>query len=255
MQPHPHAHSLTPKPKKQQLQLIDREFETDIEGFIEAVLDEEKQDYQPTLESFQVHANKIRQEIGDAMHAFQRNYHSGYEAICEALDAEGVQRPQVSPENLAIFDDSLAFMEALDEGKAIYQLLGFTPEIMKKFYEIAVSLAEKNKYEKARDAFYFLVTIASDIAIFWLGLGLCNAKMLHFSAAADDFRRSLELDPQSSDAYLGAIHALLQDGKQDEADAICDQGLDFALKNRPEPLAESLGSILEEAKLFIQKSK
>lgn len=238
-------------PKKPQLEVIDPAFEEDLKDFIDAVLDEEKKEFQPGIESFEVHASKIRQEISDAMHEFQKNYRNGYLTVCEKLQEQGITPPEVDEDQLAIFDDPVEFMDALESGQAIYQLLGFSSEVMTQFYEVGATLAEENDFAKARDVFYFLVTIAPDISSFWLGLGMCNAKIQNYEKSLMSYRRSIAINPHNPDAYLGACHAAIKLGFVDEAIALSDEGLLLAKDHSSEPWAEELAPILEEAKKYV----
>lgn len=224
-----------------------------LNDFINAVLEEEKKEFQPGLETFQMHAVKIRQEITDSMKEFEKQYSDGFATISENLEKDGLQTPSVRPEALAIFDDPIAFQNALEQGKEIYQLLEFSPDTMKKFFEVALNLVKNGDFDKAKDVFYFLVTIASQTAAFWLGLGYSNAKIQNYEEARGAFRQVIDLDPKNGDAYLGCMNALLKKNASDEALKVCEEGLAFASAHKEEEWGQSLEELLVEARRLIKQ--
>src|SRR5438105_2416737 len=121
--------------------------------YISAVLEREKQEFTPGVESFTVHANKIRQEISDAAHAFQKAFNSGYQ---ELLNELAQMHPQTDSDA-----DPLAIYR-IEEG------LGFSLDAMQGFYEAAHKLYEQNRFSEARDSFFFLATVAPQVHEFWL---------------------------------------------------------------------------------------
>ena len=122
---------------------MDSEFEKDVNSLIDVVLEEEKKTFQPGVESFQLHASKMRQKISDSIVEFQTHFADGYQVVCDGLDTQGFERPEIDEEGLAIFDDPDALIEALDEGRKVYELLGFTPVHLMQFYEIGCPYRSK----------------------------------------------------------------------------------------------------------------
>lgn len=220
--------------------------------FIDAVLEEEKKEFVPGIETFEMHAGRIRQEITDSMQQFEQQYSNGYETIEKTFKLEGLQPPTVRPEALQIFDDPIAFEKALEQGKSIQQLLGFSPETMKKFFEVGLKLVKEGNFAKAKDVFYFLVTLASETPAFWLGLGFSNARLNNFDEARGAFQQVIDLDPKNGDAYLGCMNALLKQNSPNEALRLCEEGLAVAMANQNEPWAGSLQSLLEEAQKYLK---
>ena len=235
----------------------DPKFEAAVNDYIESVIHLEKKTYHSDLEPFEAHAEIIRKNISDAMHHFQKTYHHGYEVMLKELsEMFRAQKQKPDPlipfkaktNKLSILTDPVQFMEFLSQGKSIYELFGFSEDVLGKFYEAGCRLVEKKRFEDARDAFYFLVTIAPTIGEAWLGLGYSYAQCKEMNGAIQAFTCAIELMPQRADPYLtfARIYVELQD--YDEALKVCDIGLQRAKENRPEPWAEELGSMMEEAK-------
>ncbi len=223
-----------------------------MKGFIDAVLEDEKKEFQPGLETFEMHADRLSNEMTESMQKFQTQYTDGFTTLVEALAEQGFEPPRVREEALAVFEDSLALQNALEQGNAIYQLLEFSPETMKNFFEIGLNLVKNGNYAKAKDVFYFLTTIASDTPAFWLGLGFCNAKLKNYDEARGAFRQVIALDPQNGDAYMGCVNALLKQNSPQEALKVCEEGLATALAHQNEPWAATLQGLLGDAQTYVK---
>src|SRR5476649_2388757 len=87
---------------KKPMPKLDPEFEKGMDGYIDTVIEEEKGQFQPGLESFQVHANRIRQQIRDEMISFQHDFQNGFDIANSWLDAHKIARPVISPESSSI---------------------------------------------------------------------------------------------------------------------------------------------------------
>lgn len=219
--------------------------EQSLNPLVEALVQEE---IPSSAESPQVHADRVRQEVSDSLQQFETRYSNGYETIVERLG----EAPTVRPSALKTFEDPVAFQNAVEAGKAVYQLLEFAPENLKKFFEVGLELVKEGNYPKAQEVFYFLVMMASDTPAFWLGLGFANAKLKNFEEARGAFRQVIDLDPKNGDAYLGCMSALLQQNAKEEALKVCEEGLTYADAHPKEPWAEPLHSLLEEARNYMK---
>ncbi len=62
----------------------------------------------------------------------------------------------------------------INEGKVLQEIIGYTPETMEKFYQVAYKLFQHQQYQEAGDAFIFLTTLNPYVYNYWLGLGMCE---------------------------------------------------------------------------------
>lgn len=237
--------------------VIDPAVEAALNEYIAEVLESEKGEFKPGLEPFTVHANKLRQSISNAVHSFQKSYDDGYRALLKELARKHPQKDPtvdplapyyVDPQTLNIPSDPLAFMQALDEGKSLQELFGFSVDAMAGFYDAAHSLYENCHFPEARDGFFFLVTMAPRVNEFWLALAHAYISCKEYDSALQASNHVIELAPHLAVGYLTSARAYLEIKKLNDAQAVCDQGLSLALANRGIPWAEELGTMLEEAK-------
>jgi len=235
----------------------DPQFQQALNDYIDAVIESEKKKADPSLEPFEEHAEKIRKNIKDAMTFFHTTYHNGYKVLLNQLkDMIGDEKQQrdplskfkVSRKNLGILTDPNAFIDAISQGQSLYEIFGFSEEVLKKFYEAGFLLVEKKRFEDARDGFYFLVSIAPTLGEAWLGLGYSYARCNDMNGAIQAFTCAIELMNQKAQPYLTFARVYIEAQDFEQALKVCDIGLNHALKNRPEPWAEELGSMMEEAK-------
>jgi tetratricopeptide (TPR) repeat protein len=114
-----------------------------------------------------------------------------------------------------------------------------------------MSACTKERYEEAKDGFYFLVTIAPFIGEAWLGLGFCYAQCKDLDSAFTSCMRSVELIPQNPDSYLVLSRVLVEMQEHEKAKEVSDIGIRFAEDNESEPWAEKLKEVMREAKTQI----
>lgn len=88
--------------------------------------------------------------------------------------------------------------EQMQEGKSLQEIIGFSDETMKQFYEAAYRLYNAGKESEAADAFLFLTTLNSSVEAFWLGLGMAEQCLQHYEEALSAYAMAsmiIEDDP------------------------------------------------------------
>lgn len=242
---------------------VDQNFETAIENYLISIVAAEKEGYQSSLQPFAVREHEIRAKVSEAFHFFQKSFAQGYRTLIEELIHEMeiskseenlLALVEVDPEKLKIFGDTEALIKALEEGKSIYELLGYTEKSLNVFYHAVRHLLENKEFERARDVCYFLVTIAPGVSQFWVSLGQCDANLKAYESAFYELSKAIEVDPTEVNAYSNIIDLLQETHEFDKATGLCDAGVQFALEHREESWAEILRARLEEKKNEIQIS-
>lgn len=247
---------------------VDPVFDQVVEQYADSVAELEKAEFTPGIETVERHVEKVKQRVSDAMHAFYTSYNHGYTVLLNALSEQlGPRTPDRDPlapyraktDKIQIFEDPVAFMDFLTTGHAIYELLGFSPEILEQFYKTARRLVEEKRFEDARDGFYFLVTIAPMVGEAWLGLGYSYAQCKETEAAILALTQGVNLMPTKPDSYLTFCRVYIDMQDFEEAKKVCDLGIAHANTHKNEPWAKELVEYLQEAKkqidILFQKSQ
>lgn len=236
---------------------FDPAFEEAVNAYAESVVAMEKEEFRPGIEPFELHANKVRTKVAEAMHSFYNTYAHGYQVLLDEL-AKMIPASQTNVDPLEPFkakddqiqklDDPAEFMNFLTEGHSIYEALGFTMDEVARFYDAAISLLDQKRFEDARDGFYFLVTIAPLVGESWLGLGFSYAECGDAEAAIQACAHAVDLMPEKPDAYLTFARVFIDIQDFDQAQKVCDIAISYAKENSDAPWAKELIEYMEEAK-------
>lgn len=237
----------------QESELYTQEFEDAVANYIQSVIQEQKKIHDPTLEPFDVVADRIRESLSELWHTFRKNYVNGYTILLEEMaktlpDEESLAPYYADSEKLNSLQTVDGIADLMEQGRTIYMLLGYSSDVMQNFYRAAYKLLEEGKIEKGYYAFFYLVTIAPNVREFWLNYGYAALQMGEDAAAIESYGHAYELDKTKSDSYLAVASVYIKMQHFDKADAACELGIRYAQDHRGEEWAEELGSTLEEAK-------
>lgn len=241
--------------------VVDPVFEHALNDYIEQALTQAKKEYKPGIEPFSVQADKIRQKIREWFFAYQSSYIKGYQVLLNELakilpeekEGDPLAPFRLGDQGRKILDDPEAFTDQLAKGIPIFQIMGFTEEVLGKFYEAACHLVMEKSYTEAKDAFFFLVTIAPYFSQCWLGLGYCYLQCGENEAAIIACSRALDLDPSNADHYLTFARIFIQMKDFAKAKQVCDLGIVYAAEHPDEPWVPELRVLMEEAKRQIDE--
>lgn len=195
---------------------------------------------------------KDSERVKAAMQQFKNAYATGYRLLMK--DASASDKQSTNRDNsLKMLDSVESFTQFLFDGKPIAEMLGYSDKEITKFYDIASRMMNEKRYNDAKEAFFFLVTIAPNRSEFWLGLGYAYGKCEELEGALRAYVRVLELSPHRLEGYLG--FAQLFTTLQDYANArkVCDMGLKFAAANKEESWAAELSDRLKKTKQQINE--
>lgn len=115
----------------------------------------------------------------------------------------------------------------LAQGKSAQEIMGFSEEVMNKFYLAAYRLFESKKYVDAGNAFLFLVTLNPYRHDYWLGLGMATQMCHDFEAAIDAYEMASICDIVNPVPYLYLAKCLF--AIHDRTSAL--QALDLAIES------------------------
>lgn len=119
---------------------------------------------------------------------------------------------RLSPEAKAKLKNKKLLQKEFAEGKTAQEIMGFSDEVMAKFYGAAYRLFEHKRYEDAANAFLFLATLNPHNHDYWLGLGMASQLSQEYEAAIDAYELAAISNIESPVPYfylakcLFAIH-------------------------------------------------
>jgi len=87
--------------------------------------------------------------------------------------------------------------KALNEGKSLKEIIGYSEEVMEKFYAAAYHLFQMKEYVKSADAFLFLTTLDPYVYNFWLGLGMSEQLKEEYESALIAYSMAILIDPHN----------------------------------------------------------
>ena len=155
------------------------------------------------------------------------------------VDAKYLIRPEV----LRSLDDHNSVVTKLTCGMTCQQVLGFSDEAILGFYEAAQRLLEKQKYDDAADAFFFLTQMAPAVKAFWIGLGHSERLRGQNEPAAVAYMMAIGLDQGDKDSYILAVRTWLDAGNLDKALQVLDVALQYTSQRKDDLAARELEQV------------
>lgn len=101
---------------------------------------------------------------------------------------------QVPEDAFEKIKDPIAFWQQIDEGKTFQEILGYSDDLMEKFYKVAYSYFQDQDYETASEAFSFLTTLNPTVFNYWLGLGMSEQMCEDFDSALVSYEMAAMVD-------------------------------------------------------------
>ena len=194
-----------------------------------------------------------RKRLSDAMQQFLQTYDKGYKILLDELKKNlprdaSLKSYQTSMEKIRMLDTPEKLATFLNADKPLSELLGFSPEVVETFYEQAYKLIEQKRYNDAKDAFFFLVTVAPQMSESWLGLGFACGHCEEPEGAIQSYLNAIALSPHKADGYIAFARLCTAIQDFSRAEKVCDIGMRFAQAHEKQAWAKKLGDMLEEAK-------
>jgi len=194
--------------------------------------------------------------------AFYHDIDRGYEVLLESLIAlttsggsegswnkETLKSSFPQAKTLKNLSEDRLLQQWIDEGKPLYQVLGFSSEAMAAMYEAAYALLDQGRDDDARAAFRVLVVLAPHVADFWTGYGVTQIRLGEAREAVLSFEQAFAFDPLSIQILLLLCRALVEANRRGEAEARLSAKLDEAARRRD----DETYAILEEARFELMR--
>lgn len=139
----------------------------------------------------------------------------------------------------------------IQEGKTAQEIIGFSDEVMSKFYHAAYQLFEHKRFQDAANAFLFLATLNPYYHEYWLGLGMASQMSQEYEAAIDAYELAAICNIESPVPYFYLAKCLF--AIHDRESAL--QALDLAIETANENVEYAkLKEQAETAKALLLKS-
>ena len=133
---------------------------------------------------------------------------------------------RLSRKAIAKLKNKALLKKEIAAGKTAQEIIGFSDEIMAKFYGAAYQLFEHRRYSDAANAFLFLATLNPHNHEYWLGLGMASQLAHGYEAAIDAYELAAITNIESPVAYFYLAKCLF--AIHDRESAL--QALDLALE-------------------------
>jgi tetratricopeptide (TPR) repeat protein len=237
---------------------IDHDFEEALARYIDAAIAIAQNEHTSKLQPFDIYADTIRSTIQKEWRATRKNYTSGYHILLHEISKKLPKGSSLTPFIAKTNNSTLhtkGFEEFIEKGETLASLFGYTDEVLHSFYNAAYDLLEKNQFEKAFDAFFFLVTIAPNYRSCWLCYGYAALHLGDCVQAIEAYGQAYILDPQKADSYLSTAAAYLKLKEREKAIAICDMAILYAGQHKNDAWTIELTTLLNEAKRQITSQK
>lgn len=205
-----------------------------IDNYIDTIISHETELYKPGIETFEAYSIRIRKKIADTLKNSLETAIDGYQVLKNECD-----KNRSNDENPLLTFDENELSTIIFTQEKLGQL-GLSFETVQKLYLKAIDLYNKNAFDDAKKAFYFLTAISPNSYECWLALGHTYASCKEIEAAEITFKHATYLYPEESDAYEALIDLYIQNAMNEEAKIICQKAIDYAYKSQGEPWADTL---------------
>lgn len=194
---------------------------------------------------------EMEKRITDAMHLFQKSYNNGYRILLDELKAtpnKSLQEYHAKVDGLKMLDDPVTFDKFLAQGKSISDVLGFSEDAIDTFYRAAQRLITQKRFKEAKDAFFFLVTVAPQVTECWLSLGYAYGNCDEPAGAIKSYLGAIALSPHKADGYIAFARLCTALNDFPRAQKVCDIGMNFVKQHAQHQWAQELGKMLQQTK-------
>ncbi len=116
-------------------------------------------------------------------------------------EMENIEEYRIPKEAIERLKDPEVIQKQIKEGKTFQEIIGYSAEVMEKFYSIARALFERQEYDKAADAFVFLTTLNPYVHNYWLGLGMSEQLNGGYEGALLAYAMAILTNPENPAAH------------------------------------------------------
>lgn len=151
-----------------------------------------------------------------------------------------------NPENI----DKVAFKEV-----PLQTILGYTPEMMEKMYEVAFDLFESQDLETCVQAFTFLTTLNPYWMPLWIGLGCAYEAQNKINEALISYKFGLALELGAIESYGYIGRCCLKHKRYDEGIEVMEAGMNYCKAQTKTEELETVERTLVAMRDYLQREK
>lgn len=97
--------------------------------------------------------------------------------------------------------DPKILAKQVELGKTLQEVIGFSDQEIKEFYDIASELFEIQEYQVAKESFHFLTRLNPYVLNYWLGKGMCEHLLGEYEKALISYAMAILIDPKHPIAH------------------------------------------------------
>ncbi len=168
------------------------------------------------------------------------------------LVKDPLEKYRIKEASQKILENPKELFQLLKNGKMLYDIFGFSTDVMVDFYKAATKLLSEERFEDAHDAFFFLATLAPRVSEFWRGLSFSCMQLSKFDEAIETCQKAIDTDPQSIEGYLTAIRIFCSMQDYERAHSFINETISFAKKYQSTKWTKELIEGLAEAKDYVR---
>lgn len=223
---------------------IDREYLEAVKAFAEEKVTEELLIHPNSLLPRQALFERYRNEMQQEFATFRRRQTQGALKLAQSLTELTTVQPELFSEE--VFDeikqismladkiaaDEAGYLEHIAKGGSLQQYADVSDATMDKLYYAAKYLYEKQLYDDAADAFYFLLGLNAEFTTFWLGLANAEFHRQRYKEALLAYDNAIQAESYNPLVHIAISQCYEALGDQDKAINTLEVGLAAAEANQ-----------------------
>lgn len=219
--------------------------EKEVDAFVECALQKQKEIFHSDVESFASFSQKLDKEIRNYCTRFHQQFYSGYRVLCTYMEQQKQCVPCIAQDKWERLHDTEYVLQCFEEGKVLYEIFGLSFETVLHCYTAATALIEEKRLEDARNALFFLTTIAPQVPEFWIAQSSVHILIHEYHEAIIAGQEALDLAPENVEAHYALLRAYIANNDCAHARTLCEESLAHARQEKNQALVDALHSAQE----------
>lgn len=218
---------------------------------VEKIMAEHYQNQPPgSLEPKHIWQEKVRTSLMELLSGQSATDKAadGFEAL--TYDLQRTLAPAQMDQIAQEWQSGIENWKNAQKAECLSESLGISEETLIHFYQAANRYFAAQSFEKASNAYYAISTLDPRRHSVWVGLGLSEARLEHWTQAIVSFAMASITDPKAPRPYLYSAECCLKDNRGDEAKIYLNLA-EKVLKECPLNLQRELGPALKKLQQMI----
>lgn len=194
----------------------------------------------PKKALFERYQLEMQQEFAN----YRRRQTNGAIKLAQSLSEFVQEQPELFSEDVfeeishiadlskRIASDTKGYSEHIAKGGNLQEFAAVSDATIDKLYQSAKRIYDKQLFDDAADAFYFLVGLNAEISAFWLGLANAEFNRKSYKEALAAFDNVVQAPAYDPSVHLAISQCYKALGKNDKAISTLDMGIAAAEENQ-----------------------